>query len=177
MIGPRMIGRRSLLAALLAAPGILSGCGWEPLYADRETTAADADLRAIKVNPIPERVGQRLEMALRTSFNPTGEETKQRYSLSVVLTTALASLGVQSQGLGTRGIVQVYANYTLREIGTGGTLTTGSIHSADSFDIQANGYSTVVAQDDALTRSVEELCREIVARLILYLQRKAIPKS
>jgi hypothetical protein len=116
-------------------------------------------------------------MALRTSFNPTGEETKQRYSLSVVLTTALASLGVQSQGLGTRGIVQVYASYTLREIGTGGPLTAGSIHSADSFDIQANGYSTVVAQDDALTRSVEELRREIVARLILYLQRKAIPKS
>src|SRR6185312_10416828 len=98
-----MIARRGFAALLLAAAGILSGCGWEPLYADRETTAADAELRAIKVNPIAERIGQRLEMSLRNSLNPTGEETKQRYTLSVILTTSLASLGVQSQGLGTRG--------------------------------------------------------------------------
>lgn len=172
-----MIARRGFAALLLAAAGILSGCGWEPLYADRQTTAADAELRAIKVNPIAERIGQRLEMSLRNSLNPTGEETKQRYTLSVILTTSLASLGVQSQGLGTRGIVQVYASYQLLETGTGGSLTSGSVHTADSFDIQANGYSTVVAQDDALTRSVEDLRHEIVARLTLYLQRKAMASS
>ena len=30
---------------------VLAGCGWAPLYANRETGPADADLRAIKVSP------------------------------------------------------------------------------------------------------------------------------
>jgi LPS-assembly lipoprotein len=168
-----MIARRSLLGLLLAGPA-LAGCGWEPLYADRQTEAADAELRAIKVVPIAERVGQRLEMALRHSFNPTGEPSQQRYLLKITMSTSLASLGVQSQGLGTRGTVQATASYILSDIKTNGTLTSGTIRTADSFDIQANGYSTVVAQDDALTRSAEELRREIVSRLTMYLQRRAV---
>ena len=168
-----MIARRSLLGLLMASPA-LAGCGgWEPLYADRQTETADADLRAIKVIPIAERVGQRLEMALRHSFNPTGESTKQRYLLKACHVGLARGLGVQSQGLGTRGTVQATASYILSDIATNGTLTSGSIRTADSFDIQANGYSTVVAQDDALTRSVEDLRREIVSRLTMFLQRHA----
>lgn len=167
-----MIARRCLVGMLFAGSAGLAGCGWEPLYADRQTAAADADLQAIKVNPISERIGQRLEMALRKSFNPTGEPTKQRYVLSVIMSSSLSSLGVQSQGLGTRGLVQVAASYNLLDSG-GSPLTSGSVRTTDSFDIQANGYSTVVAQDDALTRSVEELRREIVTRLTVYLQRRA----
>src|SRR5579862_2744664 len=129
-----MIARRSLLGLLLASPAALGGCGWEPLYADRQTGAADEDLRAIKVNPIAERVGQRLEMALRKSFNPTGEPTKQRYVLIVILSTSLASLGVQSQGLGTRGIVQVTGSYRLMDLNTNGQLTSGTVRTTDAFD-------------------------------------------
>ncbi|MBV9018252.1 MAG: hypothetical protein JO058_21585, partial [Alphaproteobacteria bacterium] len=59
-----MGSRRLLLLALAAAAG-LPGCGWTPLYADLETGPADAELRAIKVSPIPERIGQRLALGLR----------------------------------------------------------------------------------------------------------------
>ena len=50
----------------------LSGCGWTPLYAESRGPASE-ELRAIRVDPIPERIGQRLEIALRNSLNPTGE--------------------------------------------------------------------------------------------------------
>jgi LPS-assembly lipoprotein len=172
-----MIARRRLLALSAALPAVLAGCGWEPLYANRQTPAASADLRAIRVLPIPERVGQRLESGLRRSFNPSAEPTKQRYELKVTAATSVADLGVQSQGLGTRGEVNLSASYTLTEIGTNKVLQTGSIHASDSFDIQANGYSTVVAQDDAYTRTVEEVRREIVARLTLFLETKAVAAS
>src|SRR6266481_4469191 len=76
-------------AALLAAgvPLMLLGCGWEPLYGDIETEPVSAELRAIKVDPISERIGQRLAIALRNSLNPTGEPTTPRYQLSTTLTT------------------------------------------------------------------------------------------
>src|SRR5215813_13384324 len=97
-------------AALLAAgaPLMPLGCGWEPLYADLETEPACAELRAIKVDPISERIGQRLAIALRTSLNPTGEPATSRYLLSTTLTTYLSNLGIQSQGLATLGQLDAY---------------------------------------------------------------------
>lgn len=170
-----MIARRRLLARLLplslALPA-LAGCGWEPLYADPQTGKASADLRAIKVAPIPERVGQMLETGLRQSLNPDNVDTKPLYVLSVTLAPWLQDLGIQSQGLGTRGELQLTATYRLIQNAGNKVLQTGSIRATDSFDIQANGYSTIVAQDDAKVRVVEEIRREIIARLTMFLQNK-----
>jgi LPS-assembly lipoprotein len=170
-----MITRRRLLGLSLALPALsalLGGCGWEPLYADRQAIPANADLRAIKVIPIAERVGQRLERGLRDSFNPTNEPTPAKYELRVALRTTAVDLGIQSQGLGTRGEVQVTATYTLSDIATHAPLQTGVVHASDSFDIQANGYSTVVAQNDAYVRTGEEIRREIVTRMTLLMQKR-----
>ena len=46
-------------------------------------------------------------------------------------------------------------------------------HVAESFDILANEYANVVAENDARTRAVEELRRDIMIRLTLFLQRRA----
>lgn len=166
-----MPARRHLLMLGLTLPALLAGCGgWEPLYANRDSGPTDERLRAIKVPPIAERVGQRLALGLRNSFNPNNVPAQQLYSLNVTVGTSVQDLGIQSQGIGTRGEVQLVATYRLVEIRTGKVLQIGTIHANNSFDIQANGYSTVVAQDDAYTRCVEEARREIVARLTLFLQ-------
>lgn len=170
-----MIARRRLLAQFLPLSlglPLLAGCGWEPLYADPQTGKASGALRSIQVAPIPERIGQMLETGLRQSFNPDEISTKPFYTLKVTLSTSLSDLGIQSQGLGTRGEVNLYATYQLTETATNKPLQTATVHASDSFDIQANGYSTVVAQDDAKTRVVEEVRREIVARLTMFMQNK-----
>src|ERR1700722_11200016 len=124
-----MIARRRLLTQLFpicaALPAILTGCGWEPLYADQQTAAGSAELRAIKVNPITERIGQNLETGLRESLNPGHVPTKSLYLLKVTLSQSLQDLGIQSQGLGTRGEVHIQANYSLVEISTGKILQNG----------------------------------------------------
>ena len=164
--------RRLLLALPLGMVVALSGCGWAPLYADRESGPADENLRAIKVDPIPERIGQKLAWALRESFNPTGVSTPQRYRLRTLLTTARADLGIQSTGLGSRGKFDATATFTLIDIKTDAALMATTSHVSESFDILANEYASVVAEDDARTRSVEELRRDMVTRLTLFLQRR-----
>jgi LPS-assembly lipoprotein len=159
-----------MLGLGLCTPTLLGGCGWEPLYANRDTAPADAALQAIKVAPIPERVGQRLAFGLRDSFNPNNVPSPQLYTLKVTVGTSVRNLGIQSQGIGTRGEVELLATYRLVENKTGKLLQMGTVHANDSFDIQANGYSTVVAQDDAYARCAEQARREIVARLSLFLQ-------
>jgi LPS-assembly lipoprotein len=168
-----MASRPALLAVMFGAALALSGCGWEPLYADRETGPADADMRAIKVDPIPERIGQRLTLALRESLNPDGAPAPQRYRLSILLSTSRSDLGIQQTGLGSRGKLDATASITLRDIKTGAAVLSTSSHVSESFDILANEYASIVAEDDGRTRAVEELRRDIMTRLTLFLQRRA----
>jgi LPS-assembly lipoprotein len=162
------------LLSLLLGLGLaaLGGCGWAPLYADYETGPADAELRAIGVAPMSERIGQKLALALRQSLNPSGEPTPQRYQLNTTLSTSRQDLGTQTQGLGTRGRLDAFANFNLRDSNTGAQLLNSVSHVAESFDILANEYSNIVAEDDARTRAVEGLRLDIVTRLTLFLQRR-----
>src|SRR5258708_38206092 len=139
---------RALLTGAFAAALALSGCGWEPLYADRETGPADADMRTIKVDPIPERIGQRLTLALRESLNPDGAPAPQRYRLSILLSTSRSDLGIQQTGLGSRGKLDATASITLRDIKTGAAARSPSSHGPDSFGILAN-VCPIIAADDA----------------------------
>ena len=168
---------RMLIALPVAAAQLLSGCGWTPLYADLEPEAASEELRAIKVDPIPERIGQRLEIALRNSLNPTGEPTPARYRLGTTLAVTLSNFGIQSQGLATLGQVDAIATFKLVDLQTGGVLLINTVHVANSFDLNPNQYSTVVGEDDAGVRSVAELDQEIVTRLTLFMQRRVAEKS
>jgi LPS-assembly lipoprotein len=171
-----MIARRRFAALIGGLPLLLAGCGWTPMYADPETGAADAELRAVRVHPILERTGQRLETALRHSLNPDNIPTDKRFELLVTIQLIRQDLGIQSQGLGTRGEVQAIANMTLADIKAGANVMSNTLRASDSFDIQANGYSTVVAEDDARVRIVEQLRQEIVTRLTAFLQRRVAGK-
>src|SRR4051812_6661827 len=144
----------SVAAVSVAA---LTGCGWAPLYADRAAGPADTELAAVKVAPIPERVGQILALQLRQWLNPTGAEIPTRYLLRTLLQVSRSDLGVLPSGLGTRAQINMNANFTLIDIATGATLLTASSHAAESFDIVANYYSNVVADEDARVRAVEEI--------------------
>ena len=173
----QMPAPRVLIALAAAVVQMLSGCGWAPLYADIESGPASEELRAIKVDPIPERIGQRLEIALRNSLNPSGEPTTPRYVLKTRLSVALGNLGIQSQGLGTLGQLDVFADYTLSDLQSSSQLLVHRVHVANSFDLNPNQYSTIVAEDDATVRSVVELDQEIMARLMLFMQRRIAEKS
>ena len=143
------------------------------MYADIATGPADAELRAVRVAPISERIGQQLAIALRDSLNPTGEPAPQRYLLRVTLQVARLDLGVLTQGVGTRGRLEVYANFTLSDTTANTVLLSLTSHVNESFDILANLYSNLVAEEDARTRAVEALRRDILARLTVFFQRRA----
>ncbi len=168
-----MASRRVLLVGVLGIVLTPSGCGWAPLYADPQSGPAAADLRAIKVAPIAERIGQNLELVLRAAFNPSGEPTPQRYVLRVTLAVSKQNLGLTTQGYGTLGRIDVYAHFVLADLKTGSQLLAGSSHFNNSFNLLANGYSNVVAQSDSETRVVDELRDDILTRLMVFFQRRA----
>ena len=165
--------RRALFGSAILAALSLNGCGWTPMYADVATGPADAELRGIRVTPISERIGQKLAIALRDSLNPAGEPTPSRYALHITLQVLRLDLGVLTQGTGTRGRLEVYAYCTLANVADNSVLLSMTSHANESFDILANQYSNVVAEEDARTRAVEELRRDLLARLTVFFQRRA----
>jgi hypothetical protein len=172
-----MPGRGAVLTFTIALVLLLPGCGWERLYADPEAGPANAELRAIKVLPILDRIGQRLEMALRNALNPTGIPTPVRYTLSTTLVYSLSNLGLQSQGTATLGQIDVRSTSILGDLKAGQNVLTISLHEQNSFELNPNQYSTVVAEDDAQVRTVAELSREIILRLNLYMQRRVADQA
>jgi len=152
----------------------LAGCGgWAPLYANPQTGPAAADLRAVEVAPIAERIGQNLELALRAAFNPDGVPTPKRYMLRVTLQVTKQNLGITTQGFGTLGRTDAYAHFTLADSKTGEQVFAGVSHFNDSFDLLANGYSNVVAQNDSEIRVVDALRDNLLTRLTVFFQHRA----
>lgn len=167
----------AIVGLTLMAASALPGCGWEPLYADLRTTPVNGELRAIHVDPIPERIGQRLEMALRNTLNPGGETTPSRYTLRTTMYYSLSNLGIQSQGTATLGKIDVNSTSYLVDNANGQVLLVISLHEQNSFELNPNQYSTVVGEDDAQRRTVAELNDEIVRRLNIFLEQRAAQKA
>jgi len=150
----------------------LTACGWAPLYVEPKSGPASAALRAITVDPIPDRIGQRLEIALRNTLNPSGESVKPRYRLTTTLYYSLSNLGLISAGTATLGRVDLTAIYQLIDLQGNAVLLTNTVHVQNSFALNPNQYSTVVAEYDAAGRGVVELNQEIASRLTLFMQHR-----
>jgi LPS-assembly lipoprotein len=150
----------------------LGGCGFRPLYAEREETREDPAMATIKVLPIKDRIGQMLEMALRESFNPRGIAVDTRYTLSVVLSVSRFDLGIQRDATATRGRVDVYATIELKEARSGKGVYNSRAQSTSSFNILDDAYAAQVAEDDARARTVRDLADEIRTRMALFLRSR-----
>jgi LPS-assembly lipoprotein len=159
------------VAGVLALAVILAGCGFRPLYAPTALTTTDPRLAAIQVPQIPERIGQRLTIALRDGFNPGGVKVDPRYRLHVTLTATRRETAIRKDGTATRSEIGVYANYSLLDLGDGQVAFSGAAQSNSSVDLVLNEYANLVAEEDARTRAVDEIALELQTRCAMFMER------
>jgi LPS-assembly lipoprotein len=161
--------RRALFSLLLLP---LAACGFSPLYAEREETAEEPGLAAVKVLPIKDRIGQMLEMALRDSFNPRDRAVDTQYMLAVTLSVSRYDLGIQRDATATRGRVDVYATIQLKDAKSDKVIYISRAQSTSTFNILDDAYAAQVAEDDSRTRTVRDLTDEIRTRVALFLRSR-----
>ena len=160
--------RRLALALLLLLA--LSGCGFKPLYS-RGTEAADERLATNRVSPIPDRLGQRLAIDLRDTFNPLGRKVDATHALNVSLVTERREVAVRRDGTASRVELVVNANYTLADLSTQRSVLTGIARSRDTFDLVDNEYANVIAGESAQARTLRFITEEIRTRIALFLDQ------
>lgn len=163
--------RLLLLSALLTAPAALAGCRVRPLYGTFDPVGpldsyqSDQDLQAIRLEPIPNRLGQQVHNALRNELTPSGQPANPAYILTTNVSENVGERLLATDATATRAQLRLTANYTLSLATDGTALASGSATSISAYDIVETEYATYRAELDARDRGAEELARQIRARL------------
>lgn len=154
--------RRSLLLGALA----LGGCGFTPVYGPGG--AAEGLRGRIAFDAPADRAGFDLVRQLEERL---GLPTDPRYRLSASIRRSEQRIAVTSEGVANRFQVTGRADFTLREIDTDRTVTSGSVTNFVSYSATRTAVATRAARTDAEARLMRILADQIAADLLATADR------
>jgi len=152
----------------------VGGCV-QPLY--MATTSGGGamvdELQAIKVEPIPDRLGHYVTNELVSQFNGTGSTVAPKYRLVVTLTERMSTPVFNTfTGQAEAGSVAVDANYQLFAIaGANKPLASGNVTQFVTYDRTSQRLSNVRAARDAEIRNARTLAEQIRTRIAVALTK------
>ncbi len=157
---PAML-RAPLLGFMLLG---LGGC-LQPMYSSLGGNLG-AELRAIQVEPVPDRLGHYLHDQLITNLNGTGESVAPKYRLVLTtheyVQTALVDVTTQRPVSGTV-ITSVY--WKLVPIDSERPIAAGTVTSSASYDRSEQRYANIAASHDAEIRDARTLADQLTTRV------------
>ncbi len=166
----RTASRRALLAGLCSLG--LSGC-FQPMYAGLGGESLIHELRSIKVEPIPDRLGHYLGNELIFALNGTGSDEPHRYQLFITLRQRVQSPLIDTvSGRATSGTIFVDAEYRLVPIGGIEPVSAGVAFSVASYDRSSQRFANLRAARDAEIRDAKAIADQIRTRLAADIARK-----
>ncbi len=153
--------------------GVLTGCGFEPLYG--KSAKGDARLlKLVQIERIEDRTGQKMRTMLRQKFGQRAAPAKPRWSLSVSLSESLRGLAVQRDATTTRRELAVTTRFSLTELGVKNPrIFRGNAISINSFNELLSEYATLSAENDARDRALRILSEEIRVRVMSAIRNPA----
>lgn len=147
---------------------LITGCGFSPVYVKNNKSFFNTQFRYIKIDPIQDRVGQKLRNELIKILQPTGTASPLKYNLNVTISIIKQALAIKKSELATRSNLIIKANFTLTEIESKKSLTTGNSRIVTSYNILNEVYATKIAEQDAQTRAISEISRDIADKLGVF---------
>ena len=161
------------LALLVALLGLVGGCGFRPLYGQPTSGHGTvAELAAVAVNPIPDRLGQLVRNHLRDQLAPRGTPARPRYRLEIALASASEGLAIKRDEEITRSNLRLTASFTLRSSPSGETLLQGHTRSVASYNLVRSDFANLIAKRDAESRVARETGDQIATRLAIFFDRR-----
>ncbi len=157
-----MILRLLLLAFALS--GLLGCADYRPLYGQNDTGhSVSVDLAGIAVEEQTTRVGQvvRNDLLSGLGANPTA-----RYSLRLTPVEKIIPISSFSNELPSRYRYNVVVAYSLVNLATGKTITSGKSFSNVSYDnIAQQPVSSLAAMNNAIDRAAHEVAQDLRQRI------------
>lgn len=153
----------------------LSGCGGiRPLYG----TAADgtdmrAAMAAVKIQPIPGRVGQKVRNELIFESTGGGEAPPSRFRLDIAIKESVANQMVLITGDATGQVYQLNATFKLVNVADGKIIMQGNAISRAPYDRYEQIFANVRARYDAENRAARTIADNIKTQIAAYLASAA----
>lgn len=158
---------------LLCCGLLLAGCGYRPLYASGQNASSlAADLAAVGIAPIPDRLGYLVRTRLLNQVNPFGQRQSLVYRLEVALTEERIELAVQNDRTATRFDIRVLAIVRLIHIQSDSVVFEAASRSSASYNVVTSDFATLVTARDAEDRVADQLSEDIALKVSLFLERQ-----
>ncbi len=154
---------------------VLTGCGFQPLYAHRsQGNSAPAQFAQIDVNPIDGRPGHHLRNYLIDRLSARGGHVKRQYRLDIALSDRKDGLAIREDESVTRFNYRLLGSVRLTRISDQQIVYETSLRVTSAFNVVNSEFATLSAERDAEERAARDLSDEIVTRLALYFQRNVL---
>jgi LPS-assembly lipoprotein len=148
---------------------VVSGCGFEPLYGQRQRGVTLTETSLVAVAPIPERVGQLVRNELIDRLNPLGEPDRPRYRLVVTSSGRREGLAFQRDLTVTRYNYTLAVSYVLSDGASGSVVLRGQTRAVAAYNVVQSEFSNVIAERDAEARAAREVGEEVALRVAAFL--------
>ncbi len=158
----RGISSRFALAFAALASLAVAGC-IQPLYGSLPAGGDLAgQLQAIKIAPIPDRLGHYIENNLIFGLNGTGAPVEPKYILKITVRENVQSPLIDTvTGYPSSGTIVVSADYTLTPLQGGDPIAKGTATAFASYDRNAQRFANIRASRDAEIRNARLLADQI----------------
>ncbi len=157
----------------------LSGCGFEPLYAEKSRTAnlatsLSGQLSHIRIAPSDDRTTQLLRNELVKKFNPSAAAL---WHLTLTTSTTISDLAIEADSRVTRANYLVDAHFELTNIKTQKTLAKGRSFASASYNKVASEFANETAAQNARLRGVKIIADDILLKIAIALKTKQKTKA
>ncbi|HQS83970.1 MAG TPA: LPS assembly lipoprotein LptE [Alphaproteobacteria bacterium] len=151
---------------------ILTGCGFEPLYAPSsnfQENSSQSILSKIRINLITDRKGQLLRNHLISLMTPLGQPKKPLYVLDVTVTESSLALGILKDATFSKSQMTYTADFKLKDATTGKILMKKASYVTSDYNIITNSeFATVISAQSAKDRSMIQLAQQIARELATF---------
>ena len=156
---------------MLGAILMLGGC-FRPVYLDQSGAHIGAELAAIKIDPIPDRLGHYLETELAFLLNPSSSHVKSKYRLVIQPRSNTRTPVIDTiSGRATAGSLAIDADYKLFPIQGDKPIISGIAFVVSSYDRTTQRFANIRAARDAEIRDAKALAEQIKTRLTADLSK------
>lgn len=161
-------------ALLLVFGMAVAGCGFKPLYADRQSASSvPMQFAQIEISPIVGRSGLKLENYLIDRFSARGGHYRKAYRLDIALSDRKDGLAIQQDESITRFNYRLLSTVRLVRSEDQQIMFEQALRATSAYNVVKSEFATLSAERDAEDRAARDLANEIITRLAIYFKRRA----
>jgi LPS-assembly lipoprotein len=164
---------------IVAASLFAGACGFHPLYGNAAAgSGLSRAFASVYVEPIRDTGVAATGFELRNALiDLLDSNAGAAYRLKVTVGETTQGLALLSNASITRYNDRLTANYQLTDAATGNVIVRGSETGLSAYNVVASPYASLVAQQDADKRAVQDIAQRIRIDLGVFFEQKKLTQQ